>query len=98
MLIFRGLFKKVVISSYMATIVDPVFSFPDAHNGWETLWGDLRLRHPDLCRLQRLHRHRHRRRAAARHSLPAELRRALPVAVGAGVLAALAHDAVALAA
>lgn len=39
MLIFRGLFKKVVISSYMATIVDPIFSFPDAHNSWETMWG-----------------------------------------------------------
>jgi alginate O-acetyltransferase complex protein AlgI len=39
MLIFRGLFKKVVISSYMATIVDPIFGFPAAHNGWETLWG-----------------------------------------------------------
>jgi alginate O-acetyltransferase complex protein AlgI len=39
MLIFRGLFKKVVISSYMATIADPIFSFPDAHNGWETMWG-----------------------------------------------------------
>jgi alginate O-acetyltransferase complex protein AlgI len=39
MLIFRGLFKKVVISSFMATIVDPVFGFPDAHSGWETLWG-----------------------------------------------------------
>jgi alginate O-acetyltransferase complex protein AlgI len=38
MLIFRGLFKKVVISSYMATIVDPVFSFPGGHNGWETTW------------------------------------------------------------
>jgi D-alanyl-lipoteichoic acid acyltransferase DltB (MBOAT superfamily) len=39
MLIFRGLFKKVVISSYMATIVDPIFSFPDGHSSWETLWG-----------------------------------------------------------
>jgi D-alanyl-lipoteichoic acid acyltransferase DltB (MBOAT superfamily) len=39
MLIFRGLFKKVVISSYVATIVDPIFSFPAAHNSWETMWG-----------------------------------------------------------
>lgn len=38
MLIFRGLFKKVVISSYMATIVDPVFSFPGGHSRWEVLW------------------------------------------------------------
>jgi D-alanyl-lipoteichoic acid acyltransferase DltB (MBOAT superfamily) len=39
MLIGRGLFKKVVISSYMATIVDPIFNFPSAHSGWETMWG-----------------------------------------------------------
>ena len=38
MLIFRGLFKKVVISSYMATIVDPVFALPNAHSRWEVLW------------------------------------------------------------
>ena len=38
MLIFRGLFKKVVISSFMATIVDPVFALPDAHSRWEALW------------------------------------------------------------
>ena len=38
MLIFRGLFKKVVISSYMATIVDPAFALPNAHSSWEILW------------------------------------------------------------
>jgi alginate O-acetyltransferase complex protein AlgI len=38
MLIFRGLFKKVVISSYMATVVDPVFAFPEGHSSWEVLW------------------------------------------------------------
>src|SRR3954454_11311173 len=38
MLIFRGLFKKVVISSYMATIVDPVFALPDSHSRWAVLW------------------------------------------------------------
>lgn len=38
MLIFRGLFKKVVISSYMATVVDPVFAFPGGHSRWEVLW------------------------------------------------------------
>jgi alginate O-acetyltransferase complex protein AlgI len=39
MLIFRGLFKKVVISSYMATVADPVFSLPQLHSRWEVLWG-----------------------------------------------------------
>ena len=53
----------------------------------------LRLRDPDLRRLQRLHRHRDRGRAAARHPLPAELRLAVPALLAAGLLAALAHDA-----
>jgi alginate O-acetyltransferase complex protein AlgI len=38
MLIFRGLFKKVVISSYMATVVDPVFALPSGRSSWEVLW------------------------------------------------------------
>src|SRR5690606_24992208 len=37
-LIFAGLFKKVVISSYLATeISDPVFAAPDTHSAWEIL-------------------------------------------------------------
>ncbi len=39
MLIFRGLFKKVVIASYMATIADPVFALPGLHSRWAVLWG-----------------------------------------------------------
>jgi len=39
MLIFRGLFKKVVISSFMATIADPVFALPHDSSSWQTLWG-----------------------------------------------------------
>jgi alginate O-acetyltransferase complex protein AlgI len=39
MLIFRGMFKKVVISSYLASqIVDPVFALPEAYSGWSVLW------------------------------------------------------------
>jgi alginate O-acetyltransferase complex protein AlgI len=39
-LILLGLFKKVVISSYLATeIVDPVFAVPGAHSSWEVLIG-----------------------------------------------------------
>ena len=39
-LIFGGLFKKVVISSFLATaIVDPVFRDPSAHSSLEILFG-----------------------------------------------------------
>ncbi|MBU3700452.1 MAG: MBOAT family protein [Acidimicrobiia bacterium] len=39
MLIFRGMFKKVVISSFLAIqIVDPVFALPEAHDRWAVLW------------------------------------------------------------
>jgi len=39
MLIFRGMFKKVVISSFLATqIVDPVFAAPELYNQWAVLW------------------------------------------------------------
>ena len=58
--------------------------------------GDVRLRRPDLLRLQRLHRHRHRHRPAAGHPLPAELRRAVHRHLAARLLAALAHDPVAV--
>ena len=63
--------------------------------------GNLRrlgVRGADLLRLQRLHRHRHRPRHAARLPVPAELRCALHGAQPAGLLAALAHDTVELAA
>ena len=77
-LIMAGLFKKVVISSFLAAaIVDDVFAVPDALPVVRDPVRRLRLRRPDLRRLQRLHRHRHRLRPAARAALPAELRRAL---------------------
>ncbi|MFM8861983.1 MAG: MBOAT family O-acyltransferase [Acidimicrobiia bacterium] len=39
MLIFRGMFKKVVISSFLAIqIVDPVFALPQAYDRWAVLW------------------------------------------------------------
>ncbi len=38
MLIFRGMFKKVVISSFLATqLVDPVFAVPEAYDRWAVL-------------------------------------------------------------
>ena len=63
--------------------------------------GDLRrlgLRGADLLRLQRVHRHRHRTGAPPRHPLPDQLRRALHGAEPAGLLASLAHHALAVAA
>ena len=98
-LIAVGLFKKVVIANYLASnIVDEVFGAPSQHSSLEILIGGLRLRGADLLRLLRLHGHRDRDRAPARLQLPAELRLALRGHVVAGLLAALAHDALALAA
>ena len=98
-LIATGLFKKVVIANYLAShIVDQVFGAPGQHSSLEILIGDLRLRGADLRRLLRLHRHRDRPRAPARLHVPAELRLALRRRLAAGLLAALAHDALALAA
>ena len=55
------------------------------------------LRRADLLRLQRVHRHRHRARPAARDPVPGQLQRALHGAQPAGVLATLAHDPLPLA-
>ena len=60
--------------------------------------GDLRVRDRDLRRLQRVQRHRDRRRAAARVRVPRQLRPPVHRGVAAGLLAAVAHDAVAVAA
>ena len=77
-LIFLGLFKKVVLANFLATeIVDRVFAQPGTPLLARVARRDLRLRGPDLLRLQRLHRHGDRARAAARLPVPAELRRAL---------------------
>ena len=57
---------------------------------------DLRVRDRDLRRLQRLQRHRDRRRAAARVRVPGQLRPAVHGRVAPRLLAAVAHDVVAL--
>ena len=62
------------------------------------LGGALLVRLPDLLRLLGLHGHGARQRAAARLRAAGQLPRAVPVAEPGGVLAALASDAVALAA
>ena len=98
-LIAAGLFKKMVVATYLAdALVDDVFAFPDRFSSLEVLMGGLRLRGADLRRLQRLHRHRHRGGAAAGHPATRQLRPAVPGNVYPGLLAALAHVAVALAA
>ena len=98
-LILGGVFKKVVLSDLLSSrIVDPVFAAPKLHSAPESILADVRLRRPDLLRLQRVHRHRDRHCVAARHPLPAELRRArTPPPRLQRLLAALAHDAVAVA-
>ena len=58
----------------------------------------LRLRRADLRRLLRLHGHGHRHRAPARLQVPAELRQPVHRRLDPGLLAPLAHDALALAA
>ncbi len=68
-LILGGLFKKVVVSSFLATsIVDPVFGDPSAHSASTRSPAMVAYAVRDLRRLQRLHRHRDRRREAARAS------------------------------
>ena len=93
-LIFGGLFKKVVISSFLA--------IGDRRSGVRRSRAsrrdrgavrDLGIRDRDLRRLQRLHRHRDRRGQAPRLPVPAELRPALQRPVAAGLLAPVAHDA-----
>ncbi len=98
MLIFRGLFKKVVISSYMATVADPVFSLPAQQSRWAVLWGiwayaiqiyadfsgytDIAIGVALLLGIR----------------FPENFDAPVPLAVVPGVLAAVAHDLVALAA
>ena len=60
-LIAAGLFKKVVVANTLATsLVDPVFASPQNFTAPGGSCRDLCLRGPDLCRLLRVHRHRHR--------------------------------------
>ena len=89
---------KVVIANYLAAnIVDEVFGAPGQHSSLEVLVGIYALRRPDLRGLLRLHEHGDRDRAPPRLPLPAELRRAVHGDLDPGLLAPLAHDALALA-
>ena len=91
--------RRCVIANYLAPhIVDPVFDDPGSTRAWSVLVRHRRLRGADLLRLLRLHRHRDRHRAAARASSCPTTSTRPTVASHPGVLAALAHDAVPLAA
>ena len=94
-----GLAKKCLIADVLAVnLVDRVFEVP----GLFSLGGGggrgLRLRGPDLGRLLRLQRHRHRLGAPPRLPPEGELRLALPGGRPRRVLATLAHLALDLAA
>ena len=98
-LIATGLFKKVVIANYLA-VLDRRPGVRRARAALVARDPDrrLRLRGADLRRLLGLHGHRDRHRAPARLHVPAELRLAVRGRLRPGLLAALAHDALALAA
>ena len=98
-LIATGLFKKVVIANYLASsIVDEVFAAPGQHSSLEILIAVYAYAVQIYADFSGLHRHGDRDRPAARLLVPAELRLAVRRRVGAGLLATLAHDALALAA
>jgi alginate O-acetyltransferase complex protein AlgI len=64
-----GLFKKMVVADNCAAEVERIFGTHEALGGSTLLLGAAALRLPDLRRLQRLQRHRHRLRAALRLDL-----------------------------
>ena len=98
-LIATGLFKKVVIANYLAThITDQVFAVPGSHSSAEILVAIYAYAVQIYADFSGLHRHGDRARAPARVRVPAELRLAVHRHLAAELLAALAHDAVALAA
>ncbi len=96
-LIATGLCKKIAIGDTLCgQHRRPRLRQPRALLGGRAGRRRLRLRHPDLLRLLRLHRHRHRQRASLRLPPARELQRALPGAEPPGLLAPLAHLALAL--
>ena len=96
--ILGGLFKKVVIANTLSSaIVDPVFGDPSRQSAPDAIAGLVAYAVVDLLRLQRVHRHRDRRREAVGLRLPPELRSPVQRPVDPGVLAPLAHDVVSMA-
>ncbi len=92
-----GLAKKIVLADNMGAIADRIFALPadQLHRAARMARYD-HLHAADLFRLLRLFRHGDRPRGHARVPLPGEFRSTLFIAKRHGVLAPLAHDAVAL--
>ena len=96
-LVAGGLFKKVVISSYIdSAIVDAGVLRAAPALGARDPLRHLRVRRADLRRFQRVHRHRHRAGHVPGVPVPRQLRRTVHGAQPPGLLAAVAHDPVAL--
>ena len=66
-LIARGLFKKMVVATYLAdTIVDGLFATPNQYSAGEGTPWHLRVHRTDIPRFLRLHRHGNRSGTTAR--------------------------------
>ena len=93
-----GVAKKVAFADTLAMVADPLFAKavrhpPERRRGMDR---GRRLHAADLLRLLRLFRHGDRPRPDVRPAPAVQLQRAVPRAVDARLLAALAHDAVPL--
>ena len=99
LLVLLGLAKKMVMADQFAQIADGYFQDVAKHPGMVPAWcGRDRVRHPDLLRFLRLHRHGHRHGEAAGLPFPGEFPAAVSGLQHHRLLASLAHFAVALAA
>ena len=97
-LIAAGLFLKVVIANTLADgIVDEVFGAPEQHSSLELLIGIYAYAVQIYADFAGLHGHRDRDRAPPRLHLPPELQLPVRGDLGPGLLAALAHDPLAVA-
>ena len=98
-LIFAGLFKKVVLSSYVSSqIVDPVFANPHTHSSLEVLLAIYGYAVQIYCDFSGYTDIAIGCALLLGFRFPGELRRPLHGAVAAGLLAALAHHLVLVAA
>ncbi len=93
-----GLWKKVVLADTLATMATPVFAVAgeQALTAGEAWTGAIAYSLAALLRLLRLFRHGDRACPAVRHPAAVQLRLALQVGQYHRLLAALAHDAVAV--
>ncbi len=93
LLLVWGFFKKLVIADNVGVIANKVFAL-QSPGVLRALGRGVRVRHPDLRRLLRVHGHRARRGEVVRHRSHQELRAPVPREGPDRVLAALEHLAV----